>query len=176
MGEHQSPHQSPSLHHCLQEGRDFHILNCSLRFLFTFPFLSKPPWLKLTALLFPTFRTALRSWKRRWIWQMPCYAFQQQGSGGHRRQDRHFAQALAANMRQMIYLIPFEVLLHEWDVLLDNTNVVTWRNLSCQKRIIKWKVFSSEIFNLFLRTKALLLLHFRTDSLAVSILLNQVST
>jgi len=34
---------------------------------------------------------------------------------------------------------------------------------------------SSEIFNVFSRPKALLLLHFRTDSLAVSILLNTVS-
>lgn len=75
------------------------------------------------------------------------------------------AQALAANTRQMIYLISFKVLLHEWEVWLDQTNFVTWRNLSCQKHVIKWKVFSSEIFTRFSRPKALLLLHFRTDLL-----------
>jgi len=35
------------------------------------------------------------------------------------------AQALAANSRQMLYLIPFQVLLREWDVWLDQTNFVT---------------------------------------------------
>lgn len=86
-----------------------------------------------------------------------------------------FGQAPAANMRQVVSLIPFKVLLRECDVWLDQTNFVTWRNLSCQKHVIKWKVFSSAILTLFSRLKALLLLHFRTGSLAVSILLNKAS-
>lgn len=172
----------PVLRHCLQEGRDFYILSCSLHFLFTFPFLPKPPWLELTAVLFPAFRMAFTSWKggrfarHCYICTSALTILWPRETGTERLTcSPRLAQALAANTRQTIYLISFKVLLQEWEVWLDQTNFVTWRNLSCQKHVIKWKVFSSEIFTLFSRPKALLLLHFRTDLLVVSILPNKVS-
>lgn len=153
MGEHQSP-AIPSLHHCLQEGRGFYILSCSLNFLFTFPFLPKPPWLELTAVLFPAFGMAFTSWKGGDLPDSVCTSaltirWPQETGTERLTCSPRLAQALATNMRQMIYLISFKVLLHEWEVWLDQANFMTWRNLSCQKCVIKWKVFPSVIFSLF---------------------------
>lgn len=125
MGEHRSPHRSPSLPHGLQEGRDFYILSCSLCFLFTFPSLPKPPWLALTALLFPAFRMAFTSWKGDEFSQccISVVTVQRPQETGTERLTctPRLAWALAANTRQMLYLIPFKVLLHEWDAWLDQT-------------------------------------------------------
>lgn len=133
MGEHRSPHRSPSLCRCLQEGRFFYILSCGLRFLFTFPILPKPPWLELTALLFPALRTAFTSWKGDEF--ADAVLRLHFSSGGpvatgdrHREADLHPSPCTGSgskHAREMLHLIHFKVLLHEWDVWLDQTNFVT---------------------------------------------------
>lgn len=99
--------------------------SCSLCFLFTFPSLPKPPWLALTALLFPAFRMAFTSWKGDEFSQccISVVTVQRPQETGTERLTctPRLAWALAANTRQMLYLIPFKVLLHEWDAWLDQT-------------------------------------------------------
>lgn len=182
MGEHQSP-AIPSLRHCLQEGRGFYILSHSLNVFIHFPLSPKATLAQANCSLVSSLRDGFHKLERRQICQTPhdvCTSaltipWPQETGTERLTCGLHFAQALAANMRQIIYLISFKVLLRKWKFWLDHANFVTWRNLSCQKHVIKWKVFSSEIFNLLSRSKALLLLHFRTDLPAVSTLPNKVS-
>lgn len=84
-------------------------------------------------------------------------------STGDRHREADAQPSPCTGSGQMIYLIPFKALLCEWKVWLGQT--------TCDMNFVEGVCFR----NLDLIFKALLLLHFRIDLLAVNILPSKVS-
>ena len=182
MGERRSPHRSPSPRHCLQEGRDFISWAAVWAFYLLSPFSqSHRGSHSLLSCFQPSGQlsqvgketgsadAALRlhfggdgpvaSGDR--PREADLHPSPRTGSGSKQQTDALF-NSLSSTATWMGCLVGSDKLCDMKKSLLPETSYQV-------------ESVSSEIFNVFSRPKALLLLHFRTDSLAVSILLNTVS-